>query len=311
MIERIVVRNWQSLHKLDLELGRFTVIVGPSRSGKSALMRAFKAVASNVRGSGPITQGAKSAAITVHTGEHVITLERSATSGLYRVVDSEGNEDTYTKLNGSVPAQITAALRISPVPTNGFSINFANQLDRPYLLDLGGSAVAREFGELTNVNRIFAAVAEANKLKNRFAATLKTREADLVRTREKAETFRTLPAKVAACTEAEAALARAVALSEQADDLQTAAARLAEAEQVLEHHTALPEVPDPAPMLAAKANLDDFLALLTQWRTASDQITAAATASQAAADEEARLEAELHDLLVGAGACPTCGQTVS
>ena len=47
MLERIEVKDYQSLADVDIPFGRFTVIVGPSGNGKSALIRALKALCFN------------------------------------------------------------------------------------------------------------------------------------------------------------------------------------------------------------------------------------------------------------------------
>ena len=43
-LETLEISNFQSVEKADIQLGGFTVIVGPSNSGKSALLRALRAV---------------------------------------------------------------------------------------------------------------------------------------------------------------------------------------------------------------------------------------------------------------------------
>ncbi len=311
MIGRVTVDNWQSLRSIDLELGRFTVIVGPSSSGKTALIRALRALASNVRGGGQITRGAKAAAVTVYTDRFKVTLERSESSGLYRIVDlATGAEQVFTKLAGGVPEAVTAALGIQPAPTNGASINFAGQFDRPYLLDDSGAAVARVLGELTNVTTIFEAVREANRRRTAFAALLRTRTDDLAALRAQAAGYATLPARMAVCADAEKRAETAVQLQDQIRRLRRATDTLAVAEGVLARHQALPGVPADAGMLAAKARLDAYKTLLRTWIEGANR-TAAATAAidQAAADESA-LHDELHALLVAAGTCPTCQQPV-
>ena len=47
MLERLEVKDYQSLADIDIPLGRFTVIVGPSGNGKSALIRALRALWEN------------------------------------------------------------------------------------------------------------------------------------------------------------------------------------------------------------------------------------------------------------------------
>lgn len=315
MIEHIAVRSWQSLVSLDLELARFTAIVGPSSSGKSALVRALRAVASNVSGTDKITRGAKNAAITVRTAEHTVTLEygrfsNDTTPGwYYRVLPAGGAEETYTKLNRAVPAQVTAALRIDPVPTKGASLNFASQHDPPFLLSDSGANVARVLGELTGVDRIFEAGREAVRRRNGLSATLRTREADLAELTAQAGRFAGLPARVKAIREAEQKAEGAARLHDRITQLQDAADRLQVAGAVLAR-TVLPEVPSADAASAAQRRLTEFEGLCRQ--ATERQKAATQWAAEAGEQEmaEGHLHEELHQVLLAAGTCPTCNRAM-
>jgi energy-coupling factor transporter ATP-binding protein EcfA2 len=311
MIKRLVIRNWQSLRHVDLDLGRLTIIVGASSSGKSALIRALKALASNARGTSVITRGATSAEISAHLDDTVIvTLEHTKGSWKYRLTRN-GHEELYAKPNKAVPEDITAALRIDPVPTGGVSLNFAGQFDRPYLVSENSAAsVARTLGELTNVDTIFQAVREANRRRQAHATTLRARETDLANYRAQAVQFATLPARLAACAEAESRAALAHRLLDQIRQLHAAIDTLAVAETVLARTTRLPDVPSDQSVCTAHERLNGFKALARDWAAATTSATFAKTAAINAADEEAALHDELHAVLVEAGTCPTCQRPI-
>lgn len=309
IIDRVEIRNWQSLRRIDCDLGRFTVIVGASSSGKSAFMRAMRATASNVRGTNSITRGQKSCAITVRTGDTVIALERGEGSGTYSLV-KDGHVTRYTKLAGGVPEQITDALRIAPVPTGGTSVNFAGQFDKPYLLDESGSNVARELGELTNVNIIFEAVRTANRKRTSLATALKQRETDLAALTARISDFADLPTRITAAGRAEHLLDQAVALSDKAARLRTDTDQLALAEQVLQRHQ-VPAVPDLNPLMQHKLRRDQLKTMTSALMAAQHEATAAASAVAGLAEQLDDLNNELHELLVRAGRCPTCGQNTA
>lgn len=309
-ITRLEVRNWQSLRHVDLELGDFTVIVGPSSSGKSALIRAFKALASNVRGSDVITRGEKRTAITASLDHRKVTLERTEASGSYQISDQQGSELTFTKLNGGVPDAVTKALGIDPVTTAGASVNFAGQFDRPYLLDDSGATVARVLGELTKVNTIFEAVRTANKVRLNAASTLKTRKSDLQSLRDKIKNYQDLPQKISILDEAEQHAANAAALTNTIERLERATRVLQLAETAATKASQLPTVPSPDAMNNALTRFLDFRAKI---RGLAAKTATADTADKnlAAVDNNlAHLEAELHSLMRDAGTCPTCGQQV-
>lgn len=308
-LERVEIRNFQSLRRVDLDLGAFTVIVGPSSSGKSALIRAFKAVASNVRGSSVITRGQKQAAITVRTKTHTITLERSETAGTYRLADGSGTELTFTKLNGAVPEHITKALRIEPVPSTGSSVNFAGQFDRPYLLDESGAAVARVLGELTNVSTIFEAVRAANKRRLAASSLLKTRQADLEVVKGRMGGFLSLKWRQARLEAAETIHERAQALNARIDRLEKAVARLTTAEQAATRLAVLPVAPDLTALNQASTRLRDLIAQLRAVIATTEKKRQVDDQVRKALAQEVRAENALAELLRQAGTCPTCGQS--
>ena len=305
---RIEISNFQSLRRVELDLGAFTVIVGPSSSGKSALIRAFRALASNVRGSGVITRGQKQMAITGYTDTHTITLERSDRSGAYKLCDAAGTNLTFTKLAGEVPELVTKALRIDPVTDRG-SINFASQFDKPYLLDESGATIARELAELTNVTRVFEAVRAGNRIRANAASTLKTRKADLEDIKGSLAAFSGLSERLALLDQVEKLAGRRKELESQAGRLDTALRTVRIAQRAIDKAT-LPQVPDGGPLDAALTrflDLDGRLRGLAAKQARFERARSDAFALTAAA---VTVERELQLTLEQAGICPTCGQEI-
>ncbi len=303
MFTSVQIRNWQSLRSLDLDLGRFTVIVGASSSGKSAFMRAMRALAATTTGTSAITRGAGSAAITVQA-QAKVTLEYSRGGWRYRLARGS-DEIEFSKLNRTVPDQVTAALALTP------ALNFAGQFDRPFLLTEAGAAVARTFGELTNVDTIYAAVREANRRKASAASTLKTRRADHERITADAARFTDLPARLGACERAEAAAEHAARLSDRITRLGNAINTLEIAENVLARTAQLPEVPDLSAASAAESRLARFSELLRHTSQSTSAMRKHALAVEATVDSETRLADEHRRILATLGVCPTCNQNVA
>src|SRR5256885_17256073 len=77
MIERLCVRGFQSLDSIDIELGRFTVLVGPTNSGKSAIRRAIEALVHNDPATGRLREGSTYFGIQ-------LTLEQGAVVELWK-----------------------------------------------------------------------------------------------------------------------------------------------------------------------------------------------------------------------------------
>lgn len=305
-LNQVLIRNFQSIKAADLELGSFTVIVGPSSSGKSALIRAFKALASNVRGTSMITRGQKYLLISARTDAGaLVTLERNERSGTYRLVTSEG-EKAFTKLAGDVPAQITESLRIEPVLSE--SVNFAAQFDKPYLLDESGAVVARQLGELTNVNLIFEAVRQANRVRAHAASTLKTRKSDLQTVRGRVAQYQDLPQRLRLLAEADAADQARRQLTGQLQSIGNAIRLLRAAEDAAAQYQDRP-VPEADDLNALSQRLQELRETTERLDAAEEravQLSEALGIAQRTADQA---ESSFHQALRAAGVCPTCGQS--
>lgn len=246
MIEQFSVRNYQSLHHVDLSLGPLTVIVGPSSSGKSALTRALKTLAFNTRGNAFIsswaTRTSLSAVIAHGSTRFQISLVRSKKSAddAYTITPSADSQDheTYTKLAGTVPPEVSSALGIFP---DSAALHFASQFDKPYLLDESPATIAQALASLTNVSTVFEAARQANRTRLATNSTLKTRKADLAQVTTQAEALRPVAAQRRALDAAQSAY-------EGALDTEQRIARLRAAARLLSDSTAR--------LLAARTILD-------------------------------------------------------
>lgn len=319
MLSRVEVRNYQSLRSADIPLGRFTVITGPTGSGKSALFRAMMMLARNARGTSYVSHGQKSCSVTTRDDRWIARLTRSSArngKNEYRVArlvptPGPGGEGwtacTYTKLNGQVPSQVSELLQMT-------ELNFAGQLDPPYLLSLPGTEIARRLGDLTNVSLVLGAAAEAGRVRKQAQRELDAAQARRDALMEEAQEFAGIRERRAACTAAEEALATAQATSASAERLRGLTARLEAAEAVASAMRA--EAARQAP--PSLERLDELDARRARLRELADGLEAqefeaaelAGLARQARKDEQS-LEAELHVALVSAGYCPVCGSAVT
>lgn len=309
-MDHVSIRNFQSLRQVDLDLGKLTVIVGSSSSGKSALVRALRALTSNVRGSDYVSVGQRSAAISVRLGDTGVSLQRGEGVGKYeiRTENERGDElaEVFTKLAGGVPELVTKALNIPPDST----LNFAGQFDPPYLLTDSGAAVARTLGELTNVSTILEAVREANRRRLAASSALKLRRADLAVLKEKAQRYAGLPRKLQLCGEAEKALVEVAETQARLDHLRSLLADQIVARDVLARspvHT----LPTYQPVATAHDRLSLLTALRTRQTAARHAWEQAATTVAQAEQVETAWHRRLHEVLVAAGVCPTCGSVIT
>jgi energy-coupling factor transporter ATP-binding protein EcfA2 len=302
-VDKVEVRNFQSLKDVSLELGRLTVVVGPSNSGKSAMFRSLRGLVSNLRGSRYVTRGAKASVISVTTSEHKVTLERGDGVGSYRITNLEsGKEETHTKLGGAVPDSVSAVLGIDP------ELSFVQQFSRPYLLDESGGESARVLGRLTNVDILFAASREASRRRTAHAAELKTREADLGRATERLAEFADLPAQMDILSSVEESLDKAEMTQKQISYLQEIVNGVEIASEVLRQAQSLVvEVVDLSQVMKLWGEFSSLLELMQEVNVVSlvkQEKELLVLQRKLTADQA---HAKLHELTEQIGVCSECG----
>jgi DNA repair ATPase RecN len=307
MWERLRVHHYQSLRQVELGLGRLTVIVGPSSSGKSALIRALRMLICNARGTSYISHGAKAASVSLHFEDTIATIERSENHGAYRL-NVGGEELVFTKLAGAVPEAVTAALGI-PADDEGSSLNVAGQFDRPYLLTQSGGTVARVLGALTNVSIIFDAAREANRRRLSAQSTLRVRQHDLDGLRVHLQSFQDLPQRVQRVAELGRLARSAEALQGETSTLTRLLDAARTAETVLADHV-VRTVPSMDGVNAAQLRLHTCQQLTTTITQAQQNAVTCQASLLHWQQREREEHAALHAALVNAGTCPTCGRPV-
>lgn len=312
MLTQVEIEGFQSIRELSLELGRFTVVTGPTGSGKSAVLRALRLLTFNARGTSYISRGGTSCRVQAGLAEHDIRDGWSV--GIERKVSGRGDcyalaplgdakPEMFTKLAGAVPDQVTAALQLS-------ELNFASQFGRPFLLDSSGGEVARVLGKLTNVTVLFEAAREAERRRREIMGDLRRAEANLAGLAQEAQRFRGMRDRQAAAAEAQAALERAEDIETRLTLLGALTDRLETAQAALQRATP-PEVPDSVQLEELAAKLTRLRALYRQFDTAVTDAAGAKFATEQASLTEQAAHEQLHQVLTEAGQCPTCGQEVS
>lgn len=317
MIDSISIRNFQSLAHIDLDLQPLTVIVGPSSSGKSAFIRALRALVGNRRGTDFITHGERVASISAHLAS--IDPLRSGTVTLTRSTQTSPNSYTlipddqrhphhpkaeFTKLGGEVPGAISDFLGI---PTEQIPLAVASQFDKPYLLDAPGTEVARVLGSLTNAHIILNGARESNRQKLAQSQTLRTRSADLQAIRDRVPEFQALKAQRTALDRAEALIGDAQKLQARLDRLNALeeTATIASA-RIPALRDALAAIPEPADLeeriqafLSARRRHGEFLASIRTVSDAQRAVQAAKSAVSAAVQEHTMAVNQLGSAMVG------------
>lgn len=297
MITSITVSKFQSLNSIALQPEKLTVIVGPSSSGKSALIRALRLLAFNSSGSSFVTHGFKSAAVSCEIDDQAVLIQKGKGVSSYHL-----NGEVFDKCGTSTPEAVANVLRITPG-------NFAGQFDRPFLLDDTGGAVARELGELTNVSVILEAAREGNRRKTEVTGRIKTRETDLADLVEGVKAFAGLPKRTAAVVAAEQAVKEADQVADKVGRLGQAVTTVRVAQGVIDRLSGdLPEIPDLTDIESLQSQIVGLDQLVRDHYEAKLMVDGWQEAVGAREIMEQEAHAAFHAALVDAGTCPLCGQ---
>jgi exonuclease SbcC len=315
VLTRLRARDFQSIRKADLELGKFTVVIGPTNSGKSALLRAIHLLAHNADSPSPfVAYGAKTTEVSIETGDGPpigVELVRGKAKAEYRLTFDGQDVQSYPKAGKDVPADVAAVLRFTEV--EGEDLNFAFQFDRPFLLSVPTTTAAKVLGDLTNVNRIFGAVREAARRRLEVQGKLKVRRTDLEHLHTAAQAYVGLPAQQKAVARARAAVQRAQDARRDAEAIEAFLAVVEAAERVLEALAERPVLPASVAISGIEdrvAELQRMAAIITIVEE-SERAAGAAKAEAASFEQQiVNLDVEYHGKLKEAGTCPVCGATI-
>lgn len=152
MITKIVFRNFQNHRKTVVELDpHVTCFVGPSDTGKSALVRGLRWVCLNKpRGKSFLRKGAKQGYVQLIIDGHNIIRRQSKHGGGVYYLDGE----EYRAFNRDVPDDIAKLLNVS-------EINFQRQHDAPFWFALTAGQVSRELNQIIDLSIIDKTLAAA------------------------------------------------------------------------------------------------------------------------------------------------------
>lgn len=182
-INSITINNFQSIKKAKVDFpaklsgGSVTTIIGPSSTGKSALLRALKMLARNTS-SAPVRvqDGATKATVSADVEGVPVRVERGKSLSTYFI-----GTEKYSKAGTSVPQSVQDIIKFD---SSAPDLHFSFQFDRPYLLDESGTTVSSLIGRLTHANTLRLAVKEGNRRSLESSRLLKTRLSDLEKARE-------------------------------------------------------------------------------------------------------------------------------
>ena len=144
MITKIELKNFQAHKHLIIEPSKgVTTIIGPSDSGKSAIMRAIKWVCLNQpAGNAFMRHGKKSVSVSLTINGTVVKRLYNNGTNAYEL-----NGKRYAAFGRNVPEPVAQFLRMSDV-------NFQGQHDAPFWFSQTAGAVSRELNQIVNLELV-------------------------------------------------------------------------------------------------------------------------------------------------------------
>ncbi len=194
-IKKLTIQNFQSHKYTELEpatAGQLTVIVGPSDSGKTAIVRALKWLLYNrPQGDSFIRVGASMAKVTLETDKGTVVRQRSA--GINRYI---ANQTTLGGFGNDVPLEVQelTGVRQTMIGDMPLNLNLAEQLDGPFLgSNISDPVRARVLGKLAGTEAIDYANKQLGTDLYRRTQDLKRAEEEAARLQEELKRFEHLP----------------------------------------------------------------------------------------------------------------------
>ena len=163
-MKRLIIENFQSHQKTVIEFALvdgLTVIVGPSDTGKTVIIRALRWLFYNQpQGMEFVRTGASFARVTLeYESGHKVIRERTVSTNRYKIVypDREGPE-VFEGFGNSVPLEVQEITGVRPVRIGdeNFLLNLSEQLDGPFLgtKQISSPTRAKVLGKLAGTEEI-------------------------------------------------------------------------------------------------------------------------------------------------------------
>ncbi|SEN43685.1 AAA family ATPase [Lihuaxuella thermophila] len=222
--KKLVIENFQSHVHTEIDFSQgLNVFVGPSDSGKSAILRALRWVLFNQpRGTDFIRTGAGKCrvSLTLTDGTEVIRV-RGASVNRYILRTPDGEEKIFEGWGTGVPPEIAEAHRIQPVKLDQKEIyvHFGTQLESPFLLFESAQNKAKIIGRISGAHLIDNALKKTGSDRQTVNNEIKYLERQAEQLKEKLKPYENLSILEQALQQAEACYRESRAKKEKVERL--------------------------------------------------------------------------------------------
>lgn len=187
MIKSLQIKNYQSHKDTELELHKgVNVIIGPTDSGKTAVLRALELLIDNrPLGNEFNSNWGGRTIVRITTTEGVTITRGQAEDGTDKTYKLSTLDTPLKAFGTDVPKEIKESLNFD-------EINFQSQLDAPFLLTKTAGEVARHFNKIAHLEKIDIANANIKKEINQINSDIKHKQTDLKNKTAELETYQYL-----------------------------------------------------------------------------------------------------------------------
>lgn len=185
MITSLKLKGFQSHLDTKLEFSSgVNILIGPSRNGKTAALRALNWIAKNrpIGIDSFVTHGQKEISATLELDGHTIVRKKNGGENVY-ILDGE----KFAGIGTDVPRPVVELLNLS-------DLNMAEQFDQPFLLFDSPGQVARVLNSVVHLESIDRALAEVASRKRANDQDVRAQEGRLAELEALLATFPDLEA---------------------------------------------------------------------------------------------------------------------
>jgi len=176
---KVSIENFQSIKNAQIDVEKFTVLVGKNNRGKSATTRAIRSV---IKNRGDFTRrDAKYSLVTLETDQFKISRVKGATVNNYEV-----NGKVYEKVGKDVPQEvIDLGFKPITIGKDKVYVQFPNQFEKIFLLDQPNAVVAETISKISRIDAVNNALKLAGKDRKQNESLVKVRVDDLEHLKKK------------------------------------------------------------------------------------------------------------------------------
>lgn len=279
MIESIALKDFQKHNSLHVTFDPVTTIVGPSDSGKTAILRALAWIIENKpSGKSLMRDGTSDVRARITVDGHTVTRVTTKSKNLYLLDQVE-----LAAFGRNVPTEVLETLRVSPA-------SFQRQMDGVFLLSMSGGDAAKYLNEVSGISVLDRAV----KLLATDVKSLTTKASGISEAQVEADNAEK------AASSLSNAIAALEGLKAQAEALEALQREIEALEGIVKSaNITVREVPDLA------TEFQEIEDLCKQIDTLQPLVTSAVRYGESLARCEAEVN-ELEEQLSKIEVCPTC-----